>query len=125
MQKHHEAWLAAHPFKSKQWLSWMTREGFDVHHIDGDHDNNDPKNLCLIYNSDHMMLHNGGTRPPCRVQYLKSGPKGPRKETLSMGGFAYRQKQGGKTWREIGPRRLMQSAKRYAEHEGLPWPIKA
>lgn len=35
-------------------------EGFDVHHIDGDHGNNCPLNLVLIEHTDHMALHNGG-----------------------------------------------------------------
>lgn len=37
------------------------RDGFDVHHLDGDHENNDPRNLVLIEHTDHMALHNGGT----------------------------------------------------------------
>lgn len=37
----------------------MIVEGFDVHHIDGNHENNDPQNLVLIEHTDHMMLHGG------------------------------------------------------------------
>lgn len=40
----------------------MLALGFDVHHLDGSHDNNDPKNLVLIDGADHMMLHNGSAR---------------------------------------------------------------
>ena len=38
----------------------MAVEGFDVHHIDGDHDNNDPDNLVLIEHADHFRLHGTG-----------------------------------------------------------------
>ncbi len=37
----------------------MAREGFDVHHVDGDHENNLPDNLVLIEHRDHFMLHSG------------------------------------------------------------------
>ena len=60
MQPHHEEWLAAHPYRSAEWLRERIADGFDVHHIDGDHDNNDPTNLILIEHGDHMALHNGG-----------------------------------------------------------------
>lgn len=33
------------------------RDGFDVHHIDGDSRNDKDSNLVLIEASDHMMLH--------------------------------------------------------------------
>jgi hypothetical protein len=33
-----------------------------VHHLDGDHANNDTANLVLIECADHLMLHNGGRR---------------------------------------------------------------
>lgn len=35
----------------------MLKEGFDVHHVDGDHGNNTPLNLVLIEAVDHMRLH--------------------------------------------------------------------
>ena len=58
---HYEAWLGAHPHRSRRWLRAKAKEGFDIHHLDGDHENNDPKNLVLIEHTDHMSLHNGGT----------------------------------------------------------------
>lgn len=60
LEPHHEAWLAAHPERSVSWLKKMLREGFDVHHLDCDHGNNDHKNLVLIEHTDHMRLHSGG-----------------------------------------------------------------
>ncbi len=41
------------------------RDGFDVHHIDGDHSNNSPENLVLLEHWDHMRFHGaplGGLR---------------------------------------------------------------
>lgn len=54
---HHVAWLSAHPDRSAGWLKEMLREGFDVHHVDGDDSNNDPRNLILIEAVDHIRLH--------------------------------------------------------------------
>lgn len=33
------------------------KDGFHVHHLDGDHGNNDPKNLVLIEGTDHLLMH--------------------------------------------------------------------
>lgn len=54
---HQSAWLTAHPNRSEEWLRERMRDGFDVHHVDGDSRNNDPDNLVLIEGSDHMLLH--------------------------------------------------------------------
>jgi hypothetical protein len=62
METYHLAWLSAHPERTEEWLKERLRDGFHVHHIDGDHFNDDPKNLVLIESGDHMMLHNGKTR---------------------------------------------------------------
>jgi HNH endonuclease len=37
------------------------KDGDDIHHLNRDHDNNDPANLVLIEHTDHMMLHGGRT----------------------------------------------------------------
>jgi HNH endonuclease len=57
MRVYHEAWLEAHPERSPAWLKAMIAEGFQVHHIDGDHHNNHPGNLALIEGADHLRLH--------------------------------------------------------------------
>ena len=54
----------------------MLREGFDVHHVDGNRANNDPLNLVLIEHVDHMMLH--GRRTLGRIS-AKRGKRGPQK----------------------------------------------
>lgn len=61
LKPHHVAWLDAHQDRTEAWLRAMTRAGFDVHHIDGNHDNNAPGNLVLIEHADHMMLHGVGS----------------------------------------------------------------
>jgi hypothetical protein len=61
LEDHHLAWLMAHPHRSSEWLKNALKDGFDVHHMDGDHSNNDPSNLILIEHVDHMGLHGGRT----------------------------------------------------------------
>lgn len=61
-QSYHEVWLSVHPERSREWLERMLKDGFHIHHIDGDHQNDDPLNLVLIESGDHMMLHNGKAR---------------------------------------------------------------
>lgn len=56
---YHWAWLSAHPERSEEWLRRHMRDGFDIHHVDGDKQNNSPNNLVLIDGADHLMLHNG------------------------------------------------------------------
>jgi hypothetical protein len=56
---HHVAWLSAHPHRSRRWFSERLADGFDVHHLDNDHENNAPDNLVLIEHTDHMALHGG------------------------------------------------------------------
>ena len=58
LKSYHFAWLSLRPHRSEQWLSEKLAEGFDVHHVDGDHTNDDPSNLVLIEHVDHMRLHN-------------------------------------------------------------------
>lgn len=57
IKPYHYAWLSAHPERTMDWLRFMLKAGFDIHHLDGDHDNNEPENLVLIEHVDHMRLH--------------------------------------------------------------------
>lgn len=61
LQSYHVSWLTAHPGRGEEWLRRMLREGFDVHHLDGNHSNDAPDNLVLIEHTDHMMIHAGRT----------------------------------------------------------------
>lgn len=57
MNKHQKAWLKANPHRSAAWLKEKLADGFDIHHLDGNHDNDDPLNLLLVEVMDHMRLH--------------------------------------------------------------------
>jgi len=56
-RSYHRAWLALHSNRDEAWLREKLREGFDVHHLDGDKANEAPENLVLIEHLDHMRLH--------------------------------------------------------------------
>lgn len=77
LQSYHYAWLSDHPNRSEEWLKRMMAEGFHIHHIDGDHANDDPMNLVLIDGADHFLLHNGKKRPVSMV----AKPYGKRQYT--------------------------------------------
>ncbi len=57
MEQYHKVWLEAHPNRTRQWLIDRLKDGFQVHHLDGDHKNDNPKNLALIEGMDHMQMH--------------------------------------------------------------------
>jgi hypothetical protein len=59
MNAHQEAWLKAHSWRSRQWLADKLADGFHIHHVDGNHSNNEPANLILIEATDHFALHSG------------------------------------------------------------------
>ncbi len=71
MQSYHRAWLSAHPERTEDWLKERMRDGFDIHHLDGNHANDDPINLVLIECGDHLMLHNGSKRVSRVVNFQK------------------------------------------------------
>lgn len=78
MEIYHHIWLAAHPWRTQQWLKEKLSDGFDIHHLDGDHANNISSNLVLLEASDHMMLHSGG-RGMRRLKKADLNPR-PQKE---------------------------------------------
>lgn len=57
MELHHLKWLEYHPSKTADWLEGKLQEGFDIHHIDGNHTNNSRRNLVLIEKEDHLCMH--------------------------------------------------------------------
>lgn len=57
LKDYHWIWLDTHPNRTEEWLCRQMAEGFHIHHIDGNSENNDPKNLVLIEKADHMKLH--------------------------------------------------------------------
>lgn len=75
LQNYHYVWLEAHPHRTEFWLRDILSDGFHIHHMDGNHENNNPKNLVLIEGRDHFMLHSGG-RPGLRSGGgRRSGPR--------------------------------------------------
>lgn len=57
LQPYHYAWLSVHPKRSEDWLRARFADGFYIHHVDGDHENDDPMNLILLEKLDHLRLH--------------------------------------------------------------------
>lgn len=57
MEEYHKVWLEAHPERTEEWLQARLKDGFNIHHMDGDHSNNIPANLVLIDGEDHLRLH--------------------------------------------------------------------
>jgi hypothetical protein len=78
MPLHHVAWLSNHPNRSVEWFKEMCKQGFDVHHVDGDHSNNDPDNLVFIEHRDHMRLHGSSMEASLR-RISRKGKKNTRK----------------------------------------------
>jgi hypothetical protein len=106
MDAYHFAWLDAHSHRTVEWLADMLRDGFDVHHLDGNHGNDDPSNLVLIEHTDHMRLH-GMTRCSGRLASLRAKPK-PRKVrgrskriSLELGGAKANSARAAKAYAEV------------------------
>ena len=59
MEHYHHVWLEHHPNRTVDWLRERLKDGFGIHHIDGDHENNAPENLVLLDWTDHRMIHAG------------------------------------------------------------------
>lgn len=57
LKSYHRAWLSVHPHRTVDWLKQRLSDGFDVHHINGDHSDDTPENLVLIECVDHMRIH--------------------------------------------------------------------
>jgi len=58
LKLYHEVWLAANN-KDEAWLKEKLSDGFHIHHIDANPENNAAENLILIWGIDHLMLHSG------------------------------------------------------------------
>jgi hypothetical protein len=130
LEEYHLVWLARHPWRSEDWLRAHLLDGFDIHHIDGDHGNNDDANLVLIEHSDHFMLH--GLFRIGRIQKVKpkKKEKDPELERAEMhlGWELYRLRSNGSSWHEIAKRYRMKmetairKARKYAKKAKILWP---
>lgn len=133
LQPYHYVWLSAHPERNKDWLQFMLKAGFDIHHLDGDHDNNAPENLVLIEHIDHMRLHEVAApfqRPKQIVLHRR------KQARLEQGRLAYEAAcevlktatYSSGIWLEAGRvsgvgHRAHVRAKEYAQEHGLQWPL--
>ncbi|WP_370193269.1 MULTISPECIES: hypothetical protein [Aurantimonas] len=138
LQFYHYMWLRAHPERDAEWLKAKLKEGFHVHHVDGNHLNSKPGNLMLIDGVDHLRLHGGQLRQGIRDWRHVHMPRTRRDD--SRGRRAYELKaHGAGTWKAVaqafhdGERpagliwsdagaRLSANARGYAKRNGLPWP---
>lgn len=140
LKSYHWAWLGVTPRVNASWLLDRLEDGFDMHHIDGDHSNDDPNNLVLIYHPDHIMIH-CGKRPVGNFRNLVGVHPGPKRGTLIRGKVAYayalRAEKSGerRVWINAsdevesvlnlprGEGNAQSAAKVYALHHGLRWPL--
>lgn len=112
----------------------MLAQGFQVHHMDGNHFNDDPANLVLIEGSDHMRLHGMKTRLPDELLHTR---RRKHAERLAQGKAMYEERLSGTSWREavhlhmqsdreifeVNASRGIVLAKEYAVDAGREWPI--
>lgn len=104
LKDYHYIWLKSHPDRNEEWLRTKIAEGFQVHHINGNHYDNDSSNLVLIEGTDHLYIHNKSTKPlrflnkcnlidvrvrkklwitPCKTFFIKLKP-GEKKRNISF-----------------------------------------
>lgn len=130
METYHHVWLQQHPDRTENWLAERLGDGFAIHHIDGNHANDEPSNLVLIDAGDHWFIHSG-LKPRLRrlpFHKLAKYPRRPRAATLAFGKIAYRCSQDGRTWTSIGTSHdvhfntARNAACVYAKYNKLPWP---
>lgn len=122
MQYYHYVWLAAHPERSREWLERHVADGFEIHHRDHNHLNNDPDNLVLIEGVDHHRLH--GRNVSLRITR--------REIDMVLGEISYHaRKRTGLAWQHIADKlkiafpRAEKAARHYAKQNGLEWPLPA
>lgn len=87
LQQYHRVWLEAHPNRSTEWLKERIRDGFDIHHLDGNRGNNTAENLILVEHADHNLIHT-------RHRYIS------RQYVAGKGGYKHRRIYG----TPIGPK---------------------
>lgn len=113
--------------KSIEWLRSAFENGFDIHHLDGNHNNNNPNNLVLIYTRDHMMIHTGvktlQRMTPC--EWVDNKEYYEKKTDLGKKGYNLRKEK--LKWGEIAERlnsdisSVYNATRMYAEYRDLPW----
>jgi uncharacterized protein (DUF433 family) len=128
MKTHHAAWLSHHTDRTADWLMDRIADGFDIHHLDGDHANNDPLNLVLMESGDHMRMHGMTGKRVTRV--VGKGGGRPKGAVGPNGLICYTKRKQGLSWQEVAdelgilPRSALKNAKAYALANLKPWPIR-
>ena len=143
-ESYHLVWLQVHPGRTPSWLKERLRDGFHIHHVDGDHSNDEPSNLVLIEAVDHMRLHgmklkDGIKRWRSKPRLVKADPE-DKPEKPSDGDRVYQMKaELGCSWTEVAqiyhsgvkPRDVAWSdigstmsnrARKFASANARPWP---
>jgi len=126
-QTYHWEWLNNHPSRTPEWLEEIILKGFDIHHIDGDHSNNDPGNLVLIETQDHFALHGG--RRFGELAALSRRVSNVRREEQAEAIYEMRMVNPLKKWADIGLAfgikgpSAMATAKEFAVKNKRQWPI--
>lgn len=103
LASYHLAWLSAHPARSAEWLSAMLADGFDVHHIDGDHSNDATTNLALIETQDHALnIHQLPFTRSAAIRALRARrdriEEACREAGMEYGSFTSKTVKGRKYW---------------------------
>jgi len=62
LKEYHYLWLSFHKDRTEEWLREKLKDGFAIHHRDGDHYNNTIHNLILLERIDHLRLHNSSLK---------------------------------------------------------------
>lgn len=129
MQNYHKVWLENHPERDEEWLMTALNAGFDIHHLDGNHENDEFRNLVLVEHSDHMRMHDN---PSFGVR----GDWESRTKKINLGKDAYSLRETGLGWKEVEEQvgyvgnmkyghgsYAINAAKAYAKYHKKTWPI--
>lgn len=127
LRSYHHVWLESHRNRTEEWLCERLADGFDIHHIDGDGDNDSPANLVLIECGDHMRLHG-------HPNFLRIGMESQKRrraeQRLRTAAIAYTALSEGHDWRSLerltgyGAAYGERLARQYAKTENLRWPVR-
>jgi hypothetical protein len=100
------------------------KDGFHIHHIDGNHNNNDPKNLAMIEGLDHLALHGADLRAGTQLKLFgNKRRKRAKSQQYKNGQMCYEVMAAGgfdpQTSEDVKVKAFMHSKK-----HGLPWPLR-
>ena len=132
MKNYHKVWLDAHPERTLEWFKERMKDGFDIHHIDGDKTNNAPDNLVMIECRDHMRLHGmNHSRINLKEELVKKQERDVTRRLLKGESCYNLRYSTDKSWPDIAKQvynsksgqKALLAAKAYANYYSLEWPI--